>query len=282
MHAPAIAVALTLALRAAPAAAQDLGGLTDLVEETASTAEGVVSSVEETATEVVGTVTETVAPSSSEPAPSSSTSEGDDPLVDVQLGTGDGTLDVDLQVDVAPSDADGSPQLEIDGGATVADQHVDVGGATDPIEDAVDPDPAPSTAPEPPASGGDGGTDGDTTPATAQPDGPGGFLEGGGVVAAGDDARPVPTPGDDPAAQSLGSGFAAFGALDRGSFGLNRQSSSLLGRHIPGVMQFQIRVVDRQHVGIGQTGSKIGCGIACNMPGRLDRFTQGLRREIGR
>src|SRR5690606_4919964 len=52
--------------------------------------------------------------------------------------------------------------------------------------------------------------------------GPGGFLEGGGVVAAGDDARPVPTPGDDPAAQSLGSGFAAFGALDRGSFGLNR------------------------------------------------------------
>lgn len=202
---------ITVGLAAAPAAAQDLIG------EATSTVEDTVTTVEETTTEVVDTVEETVSPS---------TSETDEPLLDVEEGTGDGTLDVDLEVDVAPSDDDGSPQLEVDGGATVGGETVDVGSATDPIEDAVDPDPAP--APEQREPGNEGETSSDAEQPRARHTGPGGVLEGGGVVAAGTGTRPVEAPGDTPAARSLGSGFAAFGALDRGGFGFSRHGGGTM------------------------------------------------------
>lgn len=208
---------LAAGLSTVPAwAGPGLGDLTDPVEET----------VTEATEDVVDTATETVTgdtTSEPTPEPTDTASEGDDSTIDV--GTDDGTLDVDLDVDIAPSDEDGSPQLEIDGGATIADQDVDLGSVTDPIEDAVDPDPAPNPSPSPES---DGDTSSDTTDENtteSRSGGSGGFLSGGGVVAAGDGARPFGTPQDSdgtPRGSALGQGFAAFGALDRGSFGAQR------------------------------------------------------------
>lgn len=201
-------------LTTGPVMAQDLAGLTSTVEDSVtSTTDSLSSTTEDVVDTLTGGAlqqdTATGDDPESEPEASPSASE-DDALID--LGTDDGTLDVELDVDLAPSDEDGSPQLEVDGGATIGGQEIDLGGATDPIEDAIDPDPAPSPSEEP-----TGGTD---APSTPRADGPGGFLSGGGVVAAGNDPRPVDD-GSTPTGSSL-EGVAAWGALDRGSFGLQR------------------------------------------------------------
>lgn len=134
---------------------------------------------------------------------------------EVETVTGDGTLDVDLDVDAAPSDEDGSPQLEIDGGVTIADQQVDLGSATDPVEDAVDPDPSPAPSPSPGTDGSDTQTDTSGTSTTPE----GATASDDGVVAASTDARPLDlAPWDSP----LGQAIAAHGALDRGGFGVTR------------------------------------------------------------
>ena len=225
---------ITVGLSAGPALGQELAGLTETLEETvASTTEEVATATEEVAStteQVVGTVTGGLAEqatSSDEPtdaaSPDEATTSGssdpaeaeseDDALID--LGTGDGTLDVELDVDLAPSDEDGSPQLEVDGGLTVGGEHVDVGGLTDPIEDAIDPDEEP--APE------QGGSSDETV--DYQHEGSGGFLAGGGVVAAGDSPRPATTDTTGSSTRSSGGqGFTSFSLANGGgdSFGLQR------------------------------------------------------------
>ena len=213
--------AITVGITAVPAMAQELPTLTDTVQDTLTQTTEELSSVTD---EVVGTVTEApteeatsteTATSTSDaeptPEPSEEPSSEDDTLLDV--GTGDGTLDVDLDVDVAPSDEDGSPQLEIDGGVTVADQELDLGEITDPIEDAVDPDPEPTE---------DTSSDQAATEDTSRTDGPGGFLAGGGVVAAGDDARPATTSSTTSSGSGGTTGSRSVGTWDGGSFGLQR------------------------------------------------------------
>lgn len=183
-------------------------GLGDLTEAVA-----VEDSVEATTTEQVAPVVEepvveeplaevtgesTTAASDDDPS-----DEEDDPTVDV--GTGDGTLDVELDVDVAPSDEDGSPQLEVDGTVTVLDQEVDVGAVTDPVEEAVDPDPPPSPDDET-------GTSSDEGPSRGSG---GGVLSGDAVRRAGED--PDPADGEDaPTAATLDEGAGGAVALGRG------------------------------------------------------------------
>lgn len=223
------ATLLALGLSTAPAWAGPLDPIGDAVGQVTEEVASVTDQVTQTTQDVVDTVTEPLTGgASSDPTSSPSASESDPSTIDV--GTGDGTLDVDLDVDIAPSDEDGSPQLEIDGGVTIADQEVDLGSATDPLEEAIDPDPEPQPAPSAPgdgsdtATGGDGGstTDDGTTAGGDSGDrdggltgdGPGGFLPGGGVIAAGDTPRPV----DDgaPSGSSVGEGLAAYGAIGRG------------------------------------------------------------------
>ena len=213
---------ITVGLSSGPVLAQELSGLTATVEETVTSTSGQLASTTE---EVVDTLTGAAAgEATADPQPTeqattdqatteqaTTAASEDDALIDV--GTGDGTLDVELDVDLAPSDEDGSPQLEVDGGITVGGEQVDVGGATDPIEEVVDPDPAPSPS-------GDTSSDQTVEP---RRDGPGGFFAGGGVVAAGDRTRPATAGASGPTSSSGGQGFTSFGSGggDR-NFGLQR------------------------------------------------------------
>lgn len=240
---------LAAGLSVAPAWGQSLGDLTDIVEET-------VTETTEVVEDTTGTVTDTVEDTAST-------------LEDTLTGGGEGTedatedstedssegapLDVDLKVDIAPEDEDGSPQLEVDGGVTVGDQTVDVGSITDPIEEVVDPDPSPSDpspsdpapsdpSPSPDANQPDAPDDHQTDTSSTSRDGGddstpasrlGGLLEGGGVTAAGDEPRPADVPGsseDDPgrAGRTVGESFAAFAANNRGS-NVSRSGSSTTG-----------------------------------------------------
>ena len=207
---------ITVGITAAPAMAQELPGLTDTVDDTLTQ---VTEEVSTATSDVVDTLvpTEDATTEDATAEPSEEPSE-DDTLLDV--GTGDGTLDVDLDVDVAPSDEDGSPQLEIDGGITVADQEVDLGDATEPIEQAIDPDPAEPTSTE--TSSETSTEEEAATDGTSHRGGPDGFLAGGGVVAAGDGARPVFTTGTTTTRSGSASGSRSYGAWDGGSFGVQR------------------------------------------------------------
>ena len=205
--------AITVGITAVPAMAQQMPNLTDTVDDTLTQVTEEVSTATDDLVDTVvpteDTTPEEATAENASPEPSEEPSE-DDTLLDV--GTGDGTLDVDLDVDVAPSDEDGSPQLEIDGGLTVADQEIDLGSATDPVEQVIDPDPAEPTA----------GEEEPATSDTSHHGGPDGFLTGGGVVAAGDDARPVFTTGTTTTRSGSASGSRSYGSWNGGSFGLQR------------------------------------------------------------
>lgn len=205
-------------LSAAPAFAGPLDDLTGGLEDTVTTVTEGVQGVTD------GVVDGLTGGASSQGGAST---EGDPSTLD--LGTGDGTLDIDLDVDVAPSDEDGSPQLEIDGGVTVADQEIDLGSATDPIEDAVDPDPAPAPSPAPTtgtATAHD--TDGEASPSSPTMTG-GRLPEGDGVVAASTGDGPQAfSPEDSPFARAVGEGFAGAGALPRTSFGVKRHGGDAM------------------------------------------------------
>lgn len=228
---------LAAGLSVAPAWGQGLGDLTSSLEETVDETTGAVEDLVEDTTEVVEDTleetTDTLTGSSNGDGPTLDTN--DLPVLD-ELD--DVPLDVDLQLDVAPQDEDGSLQLEIDGGVNVGDQTVDVGSVTDPIEDVVDPDPAP--APD----AGDEGNEGNEGNEGAEDDDesvtgtssdsvvrddvwddarPGGVLEGGAVTAAGTEPRTADTPdsgsspGQSRSGTALGESFAAFVAGNRGS-----------------------------------------------------------------
>lgn len=211
----------------------------------------------------------------------------------VEVGTGDGTLDVRLQVDVAPSDADGSPQLEIDGGITVAEQPVDVGAVTDPIEDAVDPDPdpdptpAPSPSPSPtPSATPSSGQSSDAVSGPTRPSGHGGVLEGGGLVAASTGTpSPVPT-GEGPFARTV-----ASGSLDGSRFGVKRYGGGTM--HLDRVPDPEVAppvdaavpaprtaspsaAPDTQAPAVRATGAASGATDSGPMPGLLRAFAAAM------
>lgn len=209
---------LAAGLSVAPAWGQSLGDVTDAVE---STVEDTTEAVETTTTTVEETVEETA--ETVEDTLSGDTDDGDTTTED----TDDAPLEVDLEVDVAPEDEDGSPQLEVDGGVTVGDQTLDVGSVTEPIENALDAD---QDNRDPGTDDGDG-PDGHQTDTSSDSrdggdsswaNGPGGFLEGGAVTAAGGAPRPADAPGSDSnggnqSGRTVGESFAAYAAGNRGS-----------------------------------------------------------------
>lgn len=180
---------ITTGLTVAPAMA--LPGLDDVTEpleevvepvtDALEPVEDVVSEVVEPVESAAEPVTDVVAPVLERPA-----AEEDPPPPPIEVGTGDGTLDVAADVDLGPSDADGSPEFEVDARITVLGTTIDLGEATDPVEDAIDPDPEPTT---PPADGDESSHGPVLSPPRIT--GPGGLQVGGGVEPSGGEVRTV-------------------------------------------------------------------------------------------
>jgi hypothetical protein len=97
-------------------------------------------------------------------------------LVDATVETTEDSLKLDAELDAGiesfkltpkvEAELSSEPKLKVEDGATIGDTEIDLGEATEPVQDAVDdtkeqapaPAPAPAPSPDAPADGGDGGS----------------------------------------------------------------------------------------------------------------------------
>lgn len=198
-----LATTLAAGMVSMPALAGPLDDVTGPLEDTVGDVTETVTEVTTPVGDAVGTVTETLEP----------VTEAVEPVSEAATPVTEPVTEVveTVQDAVEPVTDAASP---------VTDALDPVTEAVDPVDEVVDtvvqPDPEPQPEPEPTPTS-DGSSDDEGTTSTPQdqrpatPAGPGGFLPGGGVVAAGDDPRPL---GDGVTAQGVG--------LDLGGFGVTR------------------------------------------------------------